>query len=184
MIATSWLPRTTNGFPNCVRSLRKSGSPRGCETRSPVTQTRSGSRSATQATARSVASRPRDRAPRWKSERWAIRNPTRSGGRPGISTSSTRRSSQPASNQLYASTAQAAMTRPTITTAMPHTLMTTSPATPSRWRYAAPRPGSPRGSRARRRARRRTSRARPRCGRGAAASTPEVREPERRRCDS
>ena len=39
-------------------------------------QTRSGRRSATQATARSVAARPRDGMPRWKSERCAMRRPS------------------------------------------------------------------------------------------------------------
>ena len=73
--------------------------PRGRESRSPVTQTRSGCRSATQSTARSTARAPRDGTPRWKSERCAIRRPSSSGGSPGSASSRTRRRTQPASNQ-------------------------------------------------------------------------------------
>ena len=70
-----------------------------CESRSPVMQTRSGSRETTQSTARSAATAPRDGKPRWKSERWATRRPSSSAGRPRSGSSRTRVRSQPASNQ-------------------------------------------------------------------------------------
>ena len=58
--ATSWFPSTTKGRRSWARSERRRASPRGCETRSPVTHTISGSRAATHATARSDARLPRD----------------------------------------------------------------------------------------------------------------------------
>src|SRR5579864_3964650 len=72
-------------------------------------QTRSGRRSATQSTPRSTACPPRDGTPRWKSERWAIRSPSSSAGRPGTPSSSTRSRAQPASNAPHASPAAAAI---------------------------------------------------------------------------
>ena len=59
-----------------------SGSPRGRETRSPVMHTRSGSRSRVHSTALRAAVPPRPGTPRWKSDRWAIRSPSSSGGQP------------------------------------------------------------------------------------------------------
>jgi hypothetical protein len=100
--ATSWLPRTTYGCRRRARNSLRRASPRGCETRSPVTQTRSGRLDATQSTARALARLPHESgAPRWKSDRWPMRSPSRALGSPSMSTSSTRVRSQPASNQPY-----------------------------------------------------------------------------------
>ena len=75
----------TNGSSSRASSSRRRGSPRGCETRSPVTQTRSGRRSATQSTARALAPLPRESgAPRWKSDRCPIRSPSSAAGSPSI----------------------------------------------------------------------------------------------------
>ena len=60
---------------SCVR-------PRGCESRSPVTTTRSGFRSRTQSAARRTATAPREGGPRWKSERCAIAQPVELLGQP------------------------------------------------------------------------------------------------------
>ena len=71
------------GMRQAARGARAAAAPRrGRESRSPVTQTRSGCRSATQSTARSTARTPRDGTPRWKSERCAMRRPSSSGGSP------------------------------------------------------------------------------------------------------
>src|SRR6185437_13637370 len=94
---TSWLPSTQYGWPSRSSSRKSSASPRRLDSRSPVTQTRSGSREATHSTARRVAVRPRDGTPRWKSDRCAMRTPSSAAGSSGIATSRTCARSQPAS---------------------------------------------------------------------------------------
>src|SRR5436190_748179 len=99
LCSTSWFPRTTYGLSSSASSVRSIRSPRGRETRSPVTQTSSGRRSRTHSTARSTAREPREGSPRWKSDRWATRTPSSSGGSRGSTASSGRSRTQPASNQ-------------------------------------------------------------------------------------
>src|SRR5207249_9613663 len=78
------------------------------ERRSPEISTRSGLRATVQRTARCTARSPRDGKPRWKSERWAIRNPASSAGRPGRETSRERSRTHPASKWPQARTPPAA----------------------------------------------------------------------------
>src|SRR4051794_22553059 len=98
LVARSWFPSTTYGASSRSSKGRSVRRPRGRETRSPVTQTRSGRRDAVHSTARRVARSPPDSTPRWKSERCAIRSPSSAGGRPGTCRSCTRSRTQPASN--------------------------------------------------------------------------------------
>src|SRR2546423_8739064 len=92
-------------------SSRSRGAPRGRESRSPLTQTRSGSREATHSTARSTARAPREGTPRWKSERCAMRRPSSSGGSPRTGAASVRRRTHPASKWPHARAAPAAPAR-------------------------------------------------------------------------
>ena len=114
------VPEHDEARPELARAAaRARGAPRRRETRSPVTQTRSGRRSATHATASSAARRPRDGTPRWRSERCAMRSPSSAAGTPASSTSSTRFRSHPASNHPHASapaTSRARSAKPQIST--------------------------------------------------------------------
>ena len=108
----SWLPSTAKVGDSPASAACSRASPRGCESRSPVTSTRSGRRSRTHSAARSTECAPREGTPRWKSDRCASRSPSSSGGNPASATSRSRRRTQPASKWPQASPAAAAPRAP------------------------------------------------------------------------
>src|SRR5436305_7455203 len=108
LCSTSWFPSPTYVVgPRRSSNVRSGCSRRGREMRSPVTQTRSGSRATVHVTARSTGRRPRGGRPRWKSERCTTRI---SAGTRASGTSTERRRTQPASNHPHAVAAAPAAT--------------------------------------------------------------------------
>src|SRR5581483_1066570 len=72
--------------------------------------TRSGDRSIAHEMPRSTARAPGEGMPRWKSDRWTIRRPSRTGGRRGTTTSRRRKRTQPASKRPQPTPAAAVLT--------------------------------------------------------------------------
>src|SRR5204863_876671 len=99
-------------FGRRASNSRSSGSPPRRDSRSPETRTRSGDREEVHSIARTTACPPREGKPRWKSDRWVIRNPASSGGSRSNGHSSSSSRTQPASKWPQPSAAAAAAPAP------------------------------------------------------------------------